>query len=58
MGGHTPSTKKLGKIMLVFSQECPTLAEARKIERWIKKMKRKDYIEKIIKDGYIKRTPV
>ncbi len=56
-GGHTPSTKRLGKVRLVFAQEYSTLTEARKIERWLKKMKRRDYVEQIIKDGYIKHTP-
>jgi len=53
-GGYTPSTKKLGVVGLVFSQEYDTLSEARKIERKLKKLKRKDYIEKIITDGNIK----
>ncbi|KKW02101.1 MAG: hypothetical protein UY52_C0024G0017 [Parcubacteria group bacterium GW2011_GWC2_49_9] len=39
--------------VLVLSQEYPTLVEARRIERRIKKFKRKDYIEKIVKDGFI-----
>ncbi len=54
MGGFTPSTKRLGKVNLIFKQEYKTLSEARKIERKLKKLKRRDYIEKIIKDGYIK----
>jgi len=41
---------------LVFKQEFGSLAIARKIERKIKKLKRKDYIEKIVTDGYIKMT--
>ena len=52
--GHTPSTKKLGKMELVFSQKFDNLDMARKIEMKLKKLKRKDYIEKIIKDGIIK----
>ena len=56
-GGYTPSTKKLGKLSLVFSQEYATLSEARLIERRLKKLKRKDYIEKIVKEGYIKMMP-
>jgi len=39
---------------LVLKKEYETLGEARKIERKIKKLKRKDYVEKIIKDGDIK----
>jgi predicted GIY-YIG superfamily endonuclease len=53
-GGHTPSSKKLGAHTLLLSQEYRSLEEARKIEKRIKNMKRKDYIEKMIKDGYIK----
>ena len=41
---------------LVFKQEFDSLETARKIERKIKNLKRKDYIEKIINDGYIKIT--
>ncbi len=39
---------------LVLVQEYDSLGVARKIERKVKKLKRKDYIEKIISDGYIK----
>jgi len=55
VGGYTPSTKRLGKIELFFSQKFTSLEKARGVERWLKKMKRRDYIERIIKDGYIKR---
>jgi hypothetical protein len=34
------------------------LKEARYIELKIKNFKRRDYIEKILKDGYIKLTPL
>jgi len=44
----------MGNIELVFFQKFPNLKEARRIESKIKKLKRKDYIEKIIKEGYIK----
>lgn len=56
-GGHTPSTKRMGQISLVFSQEYPTISEARAVERRLKDLKRKDYIERIIKDGFIKYKP-
>ncbi len=56
-GGHTPSTKRLGKITMVFSQKYTTLKEAREIERKLKAMKRHDYIEKIVRDGHIKIKP-
>ncbi len=56
-GGHTPTTKKFGFKKCVLTQEYPTLSEARKVEMKIKKFKRRDYIEKMIKEGYIRITP-
>ena len=50
---HTHSTKRLGDLELIFKQEYPDLKTARKIESRLKKLKRRDYIEKIIKDGRI-----
>ncbi len=55
-GGYTPSTKRLGKMQLVFQQEYKNLSEARKIEQKLKKLKRKDYVRKIVKEGYIRIT--
>ena len=52
--GFTPSTKKLGQMSLVLKQEYLTLQEARFIETKLKRLKRKDYIEKIVRDGIIK----
>ncbi len=57
MGGYTPSTKRFGKLKLVFSQQYKTLKEVRSIEMKIKKLKRHDYIANIIKDGFIKIKP-
>lgn len=54
ISGKTHSTKRMGKLELVFLQKFSSTLEARRIERKIKKLKRKDYIEKIINDGYIK----
>ena len=54
IGGFTPSTKRFGVVELVFFQEYDTLKEARAIERKLKALKRRDYIEKIIEDGYIR----
>ena len=51
---HTQTTRNRKIYNLVFKQEYPTLLEARRTERKIKNWKRKDYIEKIINDGYIK----
>jgi len=57
-GEYTPSTKRLGKEKeLVLSQEYPTLVEARSVEYKLKKLKRRDYIAKIVEDGYIKIKP-
>lgn len=50
---HTQTTSRMINPKLVLKQECETLAHARTIERKIKKMKRKDFIEKMIADGYI-----
>ncbi|TSC71687.1 MAG: putative endonuclease containing a URI domain [Parcubacteria group bacterium Gr01-1014_70] len=57
LGGFTPSTKRFGGVRLVFSQEYKTLQEARTIELKLKKLKRKDYIQKIIQEGRIKMRP-
>ena len=54
--GHTHTTHRMGIKKLVFIQIFNSLAEARKIELKLKKLKRRDYIEKIVKDGYIKMT--
>ena len=42
---------------IVLSQEYATLEEAWKVERRIKKLKRKDYIDKMVADGYVKIMP-
>jgi predicted GIY-YIG superfamily endonuclease len=54
LNGHTQTTRNMRAPTLVFSQEYPTLSMARIIERRLKKLKRKDYIEKIVRDGYIR----
>lgn len=54
--GQTQTTRQKKIYKLVFEQKFSTLANARKIEKRIKKWKRKDYIEKIIQDGYIKKV--
>ena len=51
---HTHATKRLGDLDLIFSQEYLTLSDARSVERKLKKLKRKDYIEMVIRDGVIK----
>ena len=52
--GHTQTTRNMQFLKLVLKQNYPSLEIARKIERKVKKLKRKDYIEKMIKEGYIK----
>ncbi|HEY4477941.1 MAG TPA: GIY-YIG nuclease family protein [Candidatus Paceibacterota bacterium] len=56
-GGYTPSTHRMGKLELVFSQKFETLKDARNIESRLKKFKRRDYIERIVNDGFIKILP-
>jgi len=53
-GGFTPSTKRFGTIRLIFKQEYENIKDARHIERKLKNLKRKDYIDKIIEEGFIK----
>jgi len=55
--GLTSTTKRFGGVKLVFSQEYSTIKEARIIERKLKNLKRKDYLKKIIEDGFIKIKP-
>ena len=52
--GGTPSTKGFGGVKMVFSQYYDNIQDARRVERKLKKLKRKDYVKKIISDGYIK----
>ena len=51
--GHTQTTKRMDKPCLVLVQEYDSLIMARNIERKIKNLKRKDYIEKMVNEGYI-----
>ena|SRR3989344_5097948 len=53
--GYTASTKRVAETFkMVFSQDFETLSKARAVERKIKSWKRRDFIEKIIKDEEIK----
>ena len=54
---HTATTARLKIEKVLLKQEYETLVKARIVERKIKKLKRKDYIEKMIKDGYIRVQP-
>ena len=51
---HTHSTARMKNPKIIFTQEFDTLEIARKIELRLKKLKRKDYIQKVVKDGLIK----
>jgi putative endonuclease len=42
---------------LVLSQEFDSITTARKIELRIKKLKRKDYIRRMVNDGFIRLRP-
>lgn len=49
--GKTLSTRHAGPWKLVFSQECDTLLEARKIERKLKSFKSRTIIDRIVTTG-------
>ena len=55
--GHTQTTRNMEEPKLVLNQKYRSLGEARFVERKLKKLKRKDYIEKMIHDGYIRIKP-
>ena len=54
MTGHTQTTRNMSQPKLVFSQKYFSLQEAKTIEKKLKSLKRKDYLEEIIMDGVIK----
>jgi predicted GIY-YIG superfamily endonuclease len=58
LGGYTPSTKRLKVTSLALAQKYDSLKDALVIELRLKKLKRKDCIEKILQDGYIKIKPI
>lgn len=51
--GYSKSTKILLPVKLVFNQKFANISEARRVENWLKKLKRRDYIEKIVQDKEI-----
>ena len=51
--GQVFSTKRYGPWKLVLQQEFQSVGLARKMELKLKKLKRKDYIEKVVKGGVI-----
>ena len=52
--GHTQTTRNMSSFDTVLVQEYPTLEAARKVELKIKRLKRKEYIARMVKDGYIR----
>ena len=52
--GHTQTTRNMKDFEVALVQEFDSLKLARDVERRIKNLKRKDYIEKMIQDGYIR----
>ena len=52
--GKHHSSKRFPNPQLVFKQQCDSIEIARRVERRLKSFKRKDYIEKIVKDGVIR----
>jgi len=53
--GLVLATKNLRPFSLIFCQEFSTIQEARKIEYWLKKLKNKELISRIISEGKIKK---
>jgi len=53
--GETATTRKMKGINLVFSQEFDSIENARRIENKLKNFKRRDFIDKIIADGFVKK---
>jgi putative endonuclease len=54
LGGWVYTTRRMKNPKIVFRQEFPTIQQAKKIELKLKRLKRKDYITKIIQDGKTK----
>jgi len=53
-GGNVISTNKYKPFKLEYFQQYPSITMAKQIEYRLKKLKRKDYIEKIVRDRTIK----
>ncbi len=56
--GRVQSTKNNRPYKIELLQKYKTIKEAKQIEYRIKKLKRKDYIHRMITDGYIKMVAV
>jgi predicted GIY-YIG superfamily endonuclease len=55
--GESPATKNLRPLELAFAQEYPTRKEALAIEMWLKKLKSKTILQRIISEGKITKAP-
>ncbi len=55
--GNVKATQYLRPVKIEFFQEYDSIDLARKIGHRLKRFKRKDFIEKIIKDGLIRMGP-
>lgn len=52
--GKVTATRSKGPWVIRFTQLFSSVTEAREMEYRLKRLKRRDYIEEIIKDGFIK----
>jgi putative endonuclease len=55
--GHTQTTSRMEPWYVVLAQQYSSLPQARGIEQRIKKMRRKDYLEKMVCEGSIRMKP-
>ncbi len=55
-GGKAKYTSEILPVKLVFSQEFPSLLQARRAENWFKKQKSSHLIKRIILEGKIEKT--
>ena len=51
--GKSPATKNLRPLELIFAQEYPTYEKALATEMWLKKLKSKTFLFRIISEGKI-----
>ena len=54
LGGFVHTTQRMKNPKVSLVQEYPTIEIAKKVELKLKKFQRKDYLGKIVKEGYIK----
>lgn len=52
--GHVYTTRRMKNPRMVLCQEFDSISVARLVERRLKELKRKDYIDKIVQEGIIK----